>query len=195
MSFRDFIKKNPVYGKDERFCSLMSLPLLPARSTFLLDSPLGPLRLVADDRVLWEVSFSTEPFPGSFSPIPAQVPPNPILAQAAIQLTEYFAGQRQAFELPLAWDGDHFQQRVWAELRSLHFGQTTTFSSLARRLGDALAVRAVSRAVGVNPLVIVVPSHRAIGTGGKLTSFSGGIERKRWLLTHEGVREGHGILF
>jgi methylated-DNA-[protein]-cysteine S-methyltransferase len=115
----------------------------------------------------------------------AAPPSTPLLAETARQLTEYFAGQRQRFELPLAAEGSAFQQRVWAELRALPYGATTTYSALARRLGDALAVRAVGRANATNPLAIVVPCHRVVGTGGKLTGFVGGTEVKQWLLRHE----------
>ncbi len=122
-------------------------------------------------------------------------PPTPFLAQAAEELTEYLNGTRRTFDLPLAPEGTPFQQRVWAELRNIPFGHTTTYSTVARRLGDALAVRAVGRANGQNPLAIVVPCHRVIGTGGKLTGFNGGLARKQWLLQLEERQVGQQPLF
>lgn len=157
---------------------------------YILSSPVGPLRLVADERALHEVTFSAE------EPTPEAVaPPTLLLAQAVAQIREYLAGQRYQFELPLAPVGTPFQQRVWAELRRIPFGQTITYATLARRVGDALAVRAVGRANGANPLAIVQPCHRVVGTGGKLTGFAGGLDRKEWLLRHEGRLAGQGELF
>jgi len=158
--------------------------------SYHLSSPVGALRLVADDQGLREVSFAEEDLPRE----PAE-PPTPLLAQAAEQINEYLAGKRHAFELPLAPVGTPFQQRVWAELRRIPYGQTVTYATLARRIGDALAVRAVGRANGANPLAIVLPCHRVVGTGGHLTGFSGGLARKQWLLRHEGREAGQGELF
>lgn len=159
--------------------------------SYTLPSPVGPLRLVADDQALREVSFAS----GETASPEEAAPPTPLLAQAAEQLNEYLTGQRQQFELPLAPIGTPFQQRVWAELRRIPFGQTVTYATIARRIGDALAVRAVGRANGANPLAIVLPCHRVVGTGGKLTGFAGGLNRKEWLLRHEGRQAGQGELF
>ncbi len=115
----------------------------------------------------------------------ADTPPTALLATVEQQLDEYFAGTRVGFDFPMAPVGTPFQQRVWAELRALPYGSTTTYSALARKLGDALAVRAVGGANAANPLAIVVPCHRVIGTGGKLTGFVGGTAVKQWLLRHE----------
>lgn len=147
--------------------------------TYYLLSAVGPLRLVADAAYLREVGFA----PAAL--VPATAPPTPLLAEAARQLAEYFGGTRQAFDLPLAPVGTPFQQKVWAALRGLPYGTTTTYGALAHHLGDAGAVRAVGRANGANPLAIVVPCHRVIGAGGKLTGFAGGLAHKQWLLRHE----------
>ena len=113
-----------------------------------------------------------------------------ILGDARLQLEEYFAGARRAFDLPLAVQGTSFQRRVWDALRGIPFGETISYLELARRVGDPRAVRAVGGANGRNPVSIVVPCHRVIGADGSLTGFGGGIERKRWLLAHEGALEG-----
>ena len=117
------------------------------------------------------------------------------LAAARAQLDEYFAGHRRDFDLPLAPRGPEFQRRVWEALRRIPFGTTTSYAALAARIGSPTAVRAVGAANGRNPLPIVVPCHRVIGADGSLTGFGGGIERKRWLLAHEGASgSGQGEL-
>jgi methylated-DNA-[protein]-cysteine S-methyltransferase len=110
-----------------------------------------------------------------------------VLAQARQQLTEYFAGSRTTFDLPLDPSGTEFQRRVWDSLRTIPYGTTTSYGAIARRLGDPHATRAVGAANGQNPIPIVVPCHRVVGAKGELTGFGGGIDRKRWLLEHEGA--------
>lgn len=109
------------------------------------------------------------------------------LAAARDQLDAYFAGSLREFDLPLAPTGTPFQLRVWEALRRIRFGETISYSTLARRIGSPDAVRAVGAANGRNPLPIIVPCHRVIGADGSLTGFGGGIERKRWLLEHEAL--------
>jgi methylated-DNA-[protein]-cysteine S-methyltransferase len=101
------------------------------------------------------------------------------------QLAEYFAGERQQFDVPLKLAGTPFQQRVWQELVQIPFGTTITYAELARRSGDAQASRAVGHANGRNPISILVPCHRVIGASGKLTGYAGGVEKKEWLLAWE----------
>jgi methylated-DNA-[protein]-cysteine S-methyltransferase len=108
-----------------------------------------------------------------------------LLQSAAGQLREYLAGDRRSFDLPTATAGDEFQQRVWALLREIPYGETTTYGELAVRLGDITLARAVGRANGQNPLSIIVPCHRVIGKDGTLTGYAGGLERKRRLLELE----------
>ncbi|HMA45123.1 MAG TPA: methylated-DNA--[protein]-cysteine S-methyltransferase, partial [Gemmatimonadales bacterium] len=103
------------------------------------------------------------------------------------QLDDYFARRRAVFDLPLAAAGTPFQQRVWRALRQIPFGATESYAGLARRLGAPAAARAVGAANGQNPIPIIVPCHRVIGADGDLTGFGGGLERKRWLLAHEGA--------
>ena len=105
--------------------------------------------------------------------------------EARRQLGEYFAGTRTSFELPLSFDGTPFQRRVWAALLEIQFGRTITYAELARRIGAPTGSRAVGGANAKNPISIVVPCHRVIGSDGKLTGYAGGEERKRWLLDFE----------
>lgn len=109
----------------------------------------------------------------------------PVLARAAAQLAEYFAGERHTFELPLAPDGTLFQQLVWRTLIGIPFGETWSYGALARAIDRPSASRAVGAANGRNPLAIVVPCHRVIGGSGALTGYAGGMVAKQWLLEHE----------
>jgi methylated-DNA-[protein]-cysteine S-methyltransferase len=110
---------------------------------------------------------------------------HPLLRQAAEQLTEYFAGERTEFDVPLAPAGTPFQLAAWTALRSIPYGDTVSYGEQARRLGDPNKSRAVGAANGRNPIPIVVPCHRVVGANGHLTGFGGGIEAKAWLLDHE----------
>jgi methylated-DNA-[protein]-cysteine S-methyltransferase len=110
-----------------------------------------------------------------------------LLDRVEAQLDEYFAGKRTTFDLPLEPRGTDFQLSVWELLRKIPYGVTTSYGELARRLGEPKASRAVGAANGANPIPIIVPCHRVVGSKGELTGFGGGIERKRWLLEHEGA--------
>jgi methylated-DNA-[protein]-cysteine S-methyltransferase len=109
------------------------------------------------------------------------------LGEAVRQLSEYFAGTRRTFHLPLRLQGTEFQQRVWRELTEIPYGETWSYGQLARRIGNPNASRAVGLANGRNPISILVPCHRVIGADGSLTGYGGGLERKQWLLAHEGL--------
>ena len=110
-----------------------------------------------------------------------------LLDEARRQLTAYFAGRLRVFDLPLAPNGTEFQRRVWTELTKIPFGATISYADLARRVRNVAAVRAVGAANGRNPIPIIVPCHRVIGSDGSLTGFGGGLSRKQWLLRHEGA--------
>jgi methylated-DNA-[protein]-cysteine S-methyltransferase len=114
-------------------------------------------------------------------------PAGELLEHARRQLAEYFARSRSTFDLPLDAVGSVFQRRVWDALRAIPYGTTVSYSELARRLGDSRATRAVGAANGRNPIPIIVPCHRVVGARGDLTGFGGGLDRKRWLLEHEGA--------
>ena len=116
-----------------------------------------------------------------------------LLDEARRQLVAYFAGRLRAFDLPLAPNGTEFQRRVWTELTKIPFGATISYARLARRVSNAAAVRAVGAANGRNPIPIIVPCHRVIGSDGSLTGFGGGLARKQWLLKHEGAQGDFGI--
>jgi methylated-DNA-[protein]-cysteine S-methyltransferase len=111
-----------------------------------------------------------------------------LLVEAREQLTEYFAGHLRTFDVPLAPNGTDFQRRVWSALREIRFGTTISYAELARRVSSVAAVRAVGAANGRNPIPIIVPCHRVIGSDGSLTGFGGGLPRKQWLLRHEGAQ-------
>jgi methylated-DNA-[protein]-cysteine S-methyltransferase len=106
-------------------------------------------------------------------------------AQVVAQLEEYVRGERRRFELDLAPEGTDFEQRVWSELRRIPFGATDTYGEIARRLGDPAAAQAVGAANASNPIAIIVPCHRVIGSDGDLTGYAGGLDRKKWLLDME----------
>ena len=147
-------------------------------------SPLGDLVLTASETGLTGVYFPTSRHP----PSPAgKGGTNDVLDSVESQLKEYFAGSRTAFDLPLEPSGTDFQLSVWELLRRIPYGVTTSYGELARRLGDPHKTRAVGAANGANPIPIIVPCHRVVGSKGELTGFGGGLERKRWLLEHEGA--------
>lgn len=162
--------------------------MAPTTAFLTMPSPVGELLLAADDDALTDLRFA----PHAADPTWRRDDAHPVLAAARAQLDAYFAGARTPFDLPLAPRGTPFQQRVWAELRRIPHGATLSYGALARRVGDPRASRAVGAANGRNPIAIVVPCHRVIGAAGALTGFGGGIERKRWLLAHEGRPELFG---
>ncbi len=149
----------------------------------IIDSPIGAITLVRDEAGLTGV-FMLEHRP---TPDEARFGErdDAALADAARQLGEYWAGERRAFDLPLAPAGTPFQLRVWEALRSIPYGETRTYGSIAAAVGQPTAVRAVGLANSRNPLSIIVPCHRVVGARGALTGYAGGVERKRFLLDHE----------
>jgi methylated-DNA-[protein]-cysteine S-methyltransferase len=151
------------------------------------ESPLGTMLLAATDRGLagvWFVGQRHGPDARGWR----EDPQHPVLVEAVAQLRAYFAGERRDFELPLDLEaGTPFQQSVWQALQDIESGCTTSYAELARRLGRPQAARAIGAAVGRNPVCIVVPCHRVLGTGGGLTGYAGGLERKTALLKLEGV--------
>lgn len=141
------------------------------------NSPLGTLLLKSDGSAITEISFSENELPESSD--------CELLLQCRQQLEDYFSGKSTVFDLPLNPQGTEFQKKVWTELLTIPNGQTITYAQLALRLGDPKLVRAVGTANGRNPLAIVIPCHRVIGAGNKLTGYAGGLHRKLWLLEHE----------
>ena len=144
-----------------------------------VDSPIGELLLTGEAGALTRLYMSPFEIDPAWEHDPAA------LAEPARQLEEYFSGERTEFELELAPAGTAFQQRVWALLLDIPYGETTTYGALADALGNPRTVRAVGLANGRNPISIVVPCHRVIGADGSLVGYGGGLERKRTLLAHE----------
>jgi methylated-DNA-[protein]-cysteine S-methyltransferase len=149
----------------------------------VVDSPLGPLTLVAAGDALTGVYMDRQryrPAPETFG----ERDDSPF-AEAARQLEEYFAGKRTRFDLSLAPVGTPFQRQVWEALQAIPYGQTVSYGQLADRLGRPTAARAVGLANGHNPISIIVPCHRVVGANGDLTGYGGGLDRKRRLLDFE----------
>ncbi|QOW22668.1 methylated-DNA--[protein]-cysteine S-methyltransferase [Novilysobacter avium] len=151
-----------------------------------IDSPVGPLLLAADADGLRLIEFSKPRHPVKRG-AEWQEGSHPTLDATRTQLDEYFAGRRTGFDLPLSPQGTLFQRDIWAALAQIPYGQTVTYGDVASRAGHPGAVRAVGAAVGRNPVPIVVPCHRVVGTDGSMTGFSGGLPVKRQLLVLEGA--------
>lgn len=149
-------------------------------STTVIDSPVGPLLLRSRGDALTHISFAPEASPDD------ERSDDPVIRAAIDQLEAYFAGARTEFDLPLAPAGTEFQVRVWTALGDIPYGQTESYGDLARRVGlPTRASRAVGAANGQNPLPIVLPCHRVIGSTGQLTGYGGGLDNKRLLLQLE----------
>jgi len=151
-----------------------------------VQTPLGPMLLARTERGLAGVWFEGQKdHPGVLSaPVRDD---DPLLRAAAAQLTDYFAGRSTRFDVPLDLHGTDFQRGVWQALLAIGLGQTRSYGDIARELGAPRAMRAVGAAVGKNPVSVIVPCHRVLGTGGSLTGYAGGVDRKRALLALEGV--------
>jgi methylated-DNA-[protein]-cysteine S-methyltransferase len=152
-------------------------------------SPVGTLKLVASDKglaaILWE---NDDPKRVRLDAL-VKEPAHPILVQAEQELGEYFAGKRTSFGIRLDMAGTEFQKKVWDALLTIPFGETRSYADIARQVGSPNAFRAVGAANGRNPISIIAPCHRAIGSDGSLTGFAGGLDTKQYLLTLEGWRE------
>lgn len=146
-------------------------------STRTIETPIGLLTLQADEAAVTAIRFGADGAQDA----------SPLLDAAEAQLREYFAGTRRTFDLPLAPRGTAFQQRVWAALRAIPYGETRTYGELAAAIGSPSASRAVGMANHHNPIPIVIPCHRVIGANGTLTGYAGGLEIKRKLLALEGI--------
>jgi methylated-DNA-[protein]-cysteine S-methyltransferase len=153
------------------------------RAHTVVDSPVGPLTLVAADGVLAGLYMDRQrhrPSPEVFGE-----PDADLFAECARQLDAYFAGRLTRFDLPLTLDGTPFQRQVWAALQDVPYGETVSYGQLAEEIGRPTAARAVGLANGRNPIAVIVPCHRVVGASGALTGYGGGLDRKRHLLAHE----------
>ncbi len=151
--------------------------------TTLEETPIGPIRLIANSETLVGVYFAGHR--GAPQLQPKQTGRHAILDHAKRELLEYLAGQRQAFATPLSAEGTLFQNKVWQGLTAIAYGDRISYAELAQRIGACGSARAVGTANGKNPLSIFVPCHRVIGTSGQLAGYAGGVAAKRWLLAHE----------
>jgi len=159
-------------------------------TTYLrFDTPLGPMLAIAEGDALVSLDFTNARYVRLIADDWREDPRCAVLADCARQVSEYFAGRRRRFELALAAEGTPFQRRVWQEIARIPYGETITYSQLAQRAGATGAARAAGAATGRNPLAIVVPCHRVVGSRGELTGYAGGVERKARLLTLEGALE------
>jgi len=154
-----------------------------------ISSPVGWLHLITNSKELLSISFKDVPNENSIEQ-PA------IIHKTELQLNEYFAGKRKLFDLKLNPVGTDFQKKVWSCVKNVGFGETVTYTDIAKQTGSEKYTRAVGMANSKNPIPIIIPCHRIIGANGKLTGYSGGIKRKRWLLQHElKFSEKHNLLF
>ena len=140
-------------------------------------SPIGKIQIVEENGFITNVSFEEPEKDGSGSSL--------VLDACVLQLEAFFKGRRTAFDLPLKPKGTAFQQSVWNELQNIPFGRTISYMDMAKRLGEPKVIRAASSANGKNPITIIIPCHRVIGSDGSLTGYAGGLKRKQWLLEHE----------
>ncbi|MEQ1736333.1 MAG: methylated-DNA--[protein]-cysteine S-methyltransferase [Rhodoglobus sp.] len=153
-----------------------------------IDSPIGRIEVSGDDDAITSLSIERSGF------LPDEGRPersNALLDRAAVQLGEYFAGARRSFDLPVRPRGTTFQESVWRELAEIPFGVVLSYGEIGLATGRATAGRAVGGAVGANPIPIIIPCHRVLGSNGRITGYSGGngVPTKEWLLDHEGI--GH----
>ncbi len=144
-----------------------------------IQSPIGILELKGSADGLASVLFIKDTSEITRTEIPA------VLQDAVFQLKEYFNNQRSNFNLTLNPQGTDFQKKVWQELQNIPFGKTTSYQRMANTLGDPKVIRAAASANGKNPISIIIPCHRVIGSDGSLTGYAGGLHRKKWLLEHE----------
>ena len=152
-------------------------------------TPLGPALLASDGTALTGLWLAGQKYaPTDLTARAVFAPEHPLFRQAEDWLHAYFAGERPGPDaLPLNPQGTLFQHRVWTLLRAIPYGRTVTYGQLARQLGETMAPQAVGGAVGRNPILLVIPCHRVVGADGSLTGYAAGVERKRWLLEHEGA--------
>jgi methylated-DNA-[protein]-cysteine S-methyltransferase len=154
--------------------------------TVFIKTPLGTAKIKGDEHGIASISILEE------GAITTKIPKE--LKQAVTQLQDYFKGKRTHFDFKLQPQGTEFQQKVWQALLEIPFGKTCSYMDLSKKLGDVKAIRAVASANGKNPLWIVVPCHRVIGTDGSLTGYAGGLWRKKWLLEHESPAKQQSLL-
>jgi len=160
--------------------------IMEARYYKQIDSPVGALKIVASDAGLAAILWPNDDPARVRLGQPVESEMHPVLLETERQLREYFDGRRRTFDLKLDFSGTEFQRKVWSALLTIPYGETRSYLQIARQIGSPDAVRAVGAANGKNPISIVAPCHRVIGSNGKLTGFAGGLETKAFLLALEG---------
>lgn len=160
----------------------------------LMPSPVGVLTLIASDRGVAAILWENENPNRVRQRAGEEDPSHPVLMETERQLKEYFAGERTLFTVTLDFVGTEFQKKVWQALVTIPFGETRSYAEIARQIGHPKAVRAVGAANGKNPVSIIAPCHRVIGSNGKLTGFAGGLEAKAFLLNIEVNQPGSFVL-
>ncbi|MDQ2848754.1 MAG: methylated-DNA--[protein]-cysteine S-methyltransferase [Actinomycetota bacterium] len=161
----------------------------------VIDTAIGEITVVADDAALIGLYFPHHwypPAPDTLGPL-VDATTDPLFSAVAEQLDEYLVGRRSSFDLPVTLIGDDFQQQVWALLDEIPYGDTTTYGAIADRLGNKALAQRVGQAVGHNPVSVIVPCHRVVGSTGKLTGYAGGLDRKRLLLELEEPAEAKAV--
>lgn len=155
----------------------------------LINSPIGFLEITSDETSLISISFvEYEKKASDVQPV--------VLTETEQQLTDYFTGKRTEFNIKLNPAGTQFQKKVWQEVQKIPFGETKSYLAIALQTGSAKNTRAVGLANGKNPIPIIIPCHRIIGTNGKLTGYAGGLDKKKWLILHElNLSKSKGLLF
>lgn len=148
-----------------------------------IPSPVGPLTLVSESEGLCGLYFEAHQHPPRY--IGVELDDDPIIDLATRELQEYFDNRRERFSVPLYLEGTEFQIKVWQQLQEISYGETLRYRDIAEQMENPFAVRAVGAAIGKNPLSIIIPCHRVLGSDGSLTGFAGGTDRKQWLLNHE----------
>lgn len=171
-----------------------TLQLLPADATYdRMNSPVGELLIIASLKglhaVVWDI-ISDHPIAAEAIRLLKQVKNSNIITETKKQLTEYFAGKRKIFDLPLSPQGTAFQIQAWQQLSAIPYAETISYGEQAKRLGDKNKSRAVGMANGCNPISIIIPCHRVIGSNGKLVGFAGGLDKKSYLLNLEKTNSG-----
>lgn len=151
----------------------------------VMKSPVGEITLVADKEHLCAIYWDNQKIDRNKFPDIEKKDENKVLRSATKQLNSYLAGKKEKFDIPIRLVGTNFQQRVWRALKSIKYGKTVSYGDIAKKIGNPKAVRAVGSAIGKNPLSIIFPCHRVIGSNGKLTGFAGGLKTKEFLIELE----------
>jgi methylated-DNA-[protein]-cysteine S-methyltransferase len=153
---------------------------IESRSNHKYLSPLGTLKIHSDGKAITSILFLEDDKFETY-----QLPSNEVIVECIKQLNEYFTGFRKEFSVPLNPSGTEFQHKVWGQVTQIPYGETLSYGAIASAMGDPKLNRAVGMANGTNPIPIIIPCHRVIGSDGSLTGYAGGLDRKRWLLNHE----------